>query len=125
MSYETATQCSMFNMVGSRLSNSNDIDDTKEDWLTNSDDNPFSFPLEFPDVIKIMFKEREFLMRESGKDFRFDARAWHEYLLTAPDKGHGYRFCRKVSLGFYIALNLPYVFQKIHRQDTPSMSIAE
>ena len=31
--------------------------------------------------------------------------------------------CRKVSLGFSIALNLPYVCQKAHRQDTSSMSI--
>lgn len=32
-------------------------------------------------------------------------------------------FCRKVSLDFSIGLNLPYVFEKIHRQGTLNMSV--
>jgi len=31
-------------------------------------------------------------------------------------------FCRKVSLGFSIALNIPYIFQKIHRQGSVNVS---
>ena len=33
-----------------------------------------------------------------------------------------FRFCRKVSLGFSIALNIPYIFQKIHRQGSVNVS---
>jgi len=91
MSHETGAQLCMFKMAGSRLQENSDLDDAEEDpnWVPGSEV-PYTFPLKLPDAIRKMFEAREFLMRRSGKDFRFDVRAWHEYLLTAPDKGHGY-----------------------------------
>jgi len=90
MSYETGAQFSMFTMVGSRRWQNSDYDDAEEDPNFNPNDLPYLFPLKLPDGIKKMFEDRDYLMRRSGKDFHFDARAWHEYLLTAPENGYGY-----------------------------------